>query len=143
MSVITAYFLLRYSSLLRINQRHHSLRTRLWYTPPAAVKTEKNRRRKTPARARSLGVGVGRDSRYVDRSKYVCPPSPPETPRGSHSGVWSHMYFIAITTPIPDPVLQKQIKVRPRVYPPYFYGMCTVTGGRSRSAVCGGWCVKL
>ena len=25
MSVITAYFLLRYSSLLRINQRHHSL----------------------------------------------------------------------------------------------------------------------
>ena len=32
------------SSLLRINQRHHSLRTRLWYTPPAAVKktTEEN-----------------------------------------------------------------------------------------------------
>ena len=26
------------SSLLRINQRHHGLRTRLWYTPPAAVK---------------------------------------------------------------------------------------------------------
>ena len=25
------------SSSLRINQRHHSLRTRLWYTPPAAV----------------------------------------------------------------------------------------------------------
>ena len=33
--------------VLRINQRHHSLRTRLWYTPPAAVKNEKNRRRKT------------------------------------------------------------------------------------------------
>ena len=26
------------SSLLRINQGHHSLRTRPWYTPPAAVK---------------------------------------------------------------------------------------------------------
>ena len=26
------------SSLLRINQRRHSLRTRLWHTPPAAVK---------------------------------------------------------------------------------------------------------
>ena len=26
------------SSLLRINQRHHGLRTRLWHTPPAAVK---------------------------------------------------------------------------------------------------------
>ena len=34
------------SSLLRINQRHHGLRTRLWHTPPAAVK---NRRRKAPA----------------------------------------------------------------------------------------------
>ena len=33
-------------SLLRINQRHHGLRTRLWHTPPAAVK---NRRRKAPA----------------------------------------------------------------------------------------------
>jgi hypothetical protein len=42
------------SSLLRINQRHHGLRTRLWYTPPAAVKkpTEEN------ARERGLGVGV-------------------------------------------------------------------------------------
>ena len=58
------------SSLLRINQRHHSLRTRLWHTPPAAVKkpTEEN------VRERGLGVGVGRDSRYG--SIYVCPPSP-------------------------------------------------------------------
>ena len=58
------------SSLLRINQRHHSLRTRLWHTPPAAVKkpTEEN------VRERGLGVGVGRDSRYG--SIYVCPPPP-------------------------------------------------------------------
>ena len=43
------------SSLLRINQRRHSLRTRLWHTPPAAVKkpTEED------VRERGLGVGVG------------------------------------------------------------------------------------
>ena len=52
MTQITLFFC--ESSLLRINQRHHSLRTRLWYTPPAAVKkpTEEN------ARERGLGVGV-------------------------------------------------------------------------------------
>ena len=60
--------------VLRKNQRHHSLRTRLWYTPPAAVKkpTEET------ARERGLGVGVGRDSRYG--SIYVCPPSPSRGP---------------------------------------------------------------
>ena len=70
--VVVMYF--GESSLLRINQRHHSLRTRLWYTPPAAVKkpTEEN------ARERGLGVGVGRDSRYG--SIYVCPPSPSRGP---------------------------------------------------------------
>ena len=62
------------SSLLRINQRHHSLRTGLWHTPPAAVKkpTEEN------VRERGLGVGMGRDSRYG--SIYVCPPSPSRGP---------------------------------------------------------------
>ena len=58
------------SSLLRINQRHHSLQTRLWHTPPAAVRkpTEES------TRERGLGVGLGRDSRYG--SIYVCPPPP-------------------------------------------------------------------
>ena len=57
--------------LLRINQWHHGLRTRLWHTPPAAVKkpTEES------TRERDLGVSVGRDSRYG--SIYVCPPLPP------------------------------------------------------------------
>ena len=62
------------SSLLRINQRHHSLETRPWHTPPAAVRkpTEES------TRERGLGVGLGRDSRYG--SIYVCPP-PPRDPR--------------------------------------------------------------
>ena len=55
---------------MRINQRHHSLETRPWHTPPAAVRkpTEES------TRERGLGVGLGRDSRYG--SIYVCPPPP-------------------------------------------------------------------
>ena len=54
-------------------QPGHSTASR--YTAPAAVKkpTEDS------TRERDLGVGVGRDSRYG--SIYVCPPTPPETPR--------------------------------------------------------------
>ena len=72
MREITAFFC--ESSLLRINQRHHSLETRPWHTPPAAVRkpTEES------TRERGLGVGLGRDSRYG--SIYVCPP-PPRDPR--------------------------------------------------------------
>ena len=64
------------SSLFRINQRYHGLGTRLWHTPPAAVKkpTEES------TRERDLGASVGRDSRYG--SIYVCPPLPPG-PRAS------------------------------------------------------------
>jgi hypothetical protein len=64
------------SSLFRINQRYHGLGTRLWHTPPAAVKkpTEES------ARERDLGVSVGRDSRCG--SIYVCPPLP-SGPRAS------------------------------------------------------------
>ena len=62
------------SSLLRVNQRHHGLRTRLWHTPPAAVK---NRRRKRP-RARSGGERGQGQSLWID----LCvPPAPPWTPR--------------------------------------------------------------
>ena len=70
---IETYFFCE-SSLLRINQRHHSLETRPWHTPPAAVRkpTEES------TRERGLGVGLGRDSRYG--SIYVCPP-PPRDPR--------------------------------------------------------------
>ena len=59
------------SSLFRINQWYHGLGTRLWHTPPAAVKkpTEES------TRERDLGASVGRDSRYG--SIYVCPPLPP------------------------------------------------------------------
>ena len=42
------FFFFCKSSLLRINQRHHCLGTRLWYTPPAAVRNpllrERNRK---------------------------------------------------------------------------------------------------
>jgi hypothetical protein len=55
------------SSLFRINQRYHGLGTRLWHTPPAAVK----RPTEESARERDLGVSVGRDSRCG--SIYVCP----------------------------------------------------------------------
>jgi hypothetical protein len=63
------------SSLLRINQRHHSLRTRLWYTPPAAVK---NRRRKTPASEVWGWAWAGTVA--MDRSMCAHLP-PPEAPR--------------------------------------------------------------
>jgi hypothetical protein len=63
------------SSLLRINQRHHSLRTRLWYT-------HHQRQRKTDGgkhpRARSGGGRGQGQSLWID----LCVPSaPPETPR--------------------------------------------------------------
>ena len=49
------------SSFLENKPTAHSLRTRRWHTPPAAVKKTDGGK---PQRARSVGVGVGRDSRY-------------------------------------------------------------------------------
>jgi hypothetical protein len=62
------------SSLLRINQRHHGLRTRLGYTPPAAV--NKNRRRKAPATARSGGERGQGQSLWIDLWVPSAPPGP-------------------------------------------------------------------
>ena len=89
------------SSSLRINQRHHSLRTRLWYTPPAAVKkpTEEN------TRERDLGVGVGRDSRSVGRygRRSMCVPTfPPRDPAPRCSPLSSSSLLLSPPDPTPS-----------------------------------------
>jgi hypothetical protein len=74
--VITFFFC--ESSLLRISQRHRSLRTRLWHTPPAAVKnpTEEN------ARERDLWGWAWAGTVAMDRS--MCAHlSPPPRPRAA------------------------------------------------------------
>ena len=62
--------------LFRINQRYHGLGTRLWHTPPAAVK---NRRRKAPA-SEIWGRAWAGTVHAMDL--YLCvPPALPWTPR--------------------------------------------------------------
>ena len=47
------------SSLLRIHQRHHSPRTRPWYTPPAARRGERQHTRGRRAAACAAGAALG------------------------------------------------------------------------------------
>ena len=64
---------LRRKKKRRRNQRHHSLRTRLWHTPPAAVRND--RRRKAPASEVWAWAWAGTVA--MDRS--MCALRPPET----------------------------------------------------------------
>jgi hypothetical protein len=89
------------SSLLRINQRHHGshhgLRTRLWHTPPAAVKKPTE---ESDPRARSGGERGQGQSLWID----LCVPSaPPGTPR---LGAPSLLLLPPLSPPDPTPSIR-------------------------------------
>ena len=68
------YYFICESSLFRINQRYHGLGTRLWHTPPAAVKKTDGGKH---SRARPWGERGQGQSLWID----LCvPPALPRTP---------------------------------------------------------------